>query len=64
MLGTLAAVTNASGRGTVGLPVPNAPLLLGAELFGQWGIDDPQGVPLPGLAGLAMSRGVRLRVGL
>lgn len=63
-LGAFAGVTGGNGRLILQWPVPNDPQLLGAVLWLQWGIDDPAGAPLPGLAGLAMSRGARLRLGL
>ncbi|GAB4155884.1 MAG: hypothetical protein Fur0037_24220 [Planctomycetota bacterium] len=62
-LGGLAAVTGATGSARIPLPIPNSPSLAGLELFLQWGLDDPMGAAVPGLAGLAMTAGARLVVG-
>ncbi|HLQ36935.1 MAG TPA: hypothetical protein VK348_03980 [Planctomycetota bacterium] len=58
-----AVVTSVLGRANVPLPVPNDPGLVGLQVFGQWGIDDAAGTPWPPLAGLAASRGARIRIG-
>ncbi|GAB4148334.1 MAG: hypothetical protein Fur0037_16660 [Planctomycetota bacterium] len=62
-IGSLMRVTSATGRSIVPMPIPNDPLLIGAGLFLQWGIDDPAGSSMPPLAGLAMTAGARLIVG-
>ncbi|MCA8977609.1 MAG: hypothetical protein KDC98_22990, partial [Planctomycetes bacterium] len=62
-LGAFVGVTSGNGSRIFSLPIPNVPGLVGYELFCQWGIDDPLGVPVSGLSGLALSRGARLIVG-
>ena len=55
--------TTAAGNGSIAIPVPGSPALAGFEMSAQWGVEDPAGSPLPPLAGLAMTRGLWLRVG-
>jgi hypothetical protein len=56
-------VTSPGGTRSELLPIPADPAFTGLQVFGQWGIDDPAGAPIAGLAGLAASRGVRLTIG-
>lgn len=60
----LFGVTNAIGTRIEPLPIPNDLGFVGLQLFGQWGVIDAQGTPLPGLPGLSASRGCRIVVGL
>ncbi len=64
MFGPIVLGTNASGSASVVIPVPGDPALIGVSLFTQWWIDDPQGLPLPPLAGIALTRGAELRIGV
>lgn len=57
-------VTSAAGARIEGVPIPNQPALVGAQLHCQWLVQDAAGAPLPGFLGLAATRGARLRVGL
>lgn len=61
---SVAVTTSAQGRALFAMPVPAEPTLAGFEVYGQWFVEDPTGTPLPPLAGLAVSRGARMRVGL
>ena len=56
-------ITSGNGTNQFLLPIPADPGLTGLQLYCQWAIDDPQGAPLPGLQGLAGSRGARVIVG-
>lgn len=60
----LFGTTNANGARNELIAIPNDTGFVGLQLFGQWGVLDPQGTPLPGLPGLSASRGCRLVVGL
>ena len=60
----LIGVTSPVGARTEPVPIPVQPSLIGAQLFCQWLVDDSLGTPLPGLQGLATSRGARIHVGL
>jgi len=59
----LFGTTNALGARIEPLPIPNDTGFLGLQLFGQWGVLDAQGTPVPGLPGLSGSRGCRIVVG-
>ncbi len=63
-LPVLLGVTSPAGTRNENVPIPPQPSLIGAELFCQWLIDDALGTPLPGLQGLALSRGARVHLGL
>ena len=54
------ALLDANGQGSAGLPVPANPALLGAQLFAQWIVLDPNG-QLLGIASL--SDGLRIQIG-
>jgi hypothetical protein len=56
-------VTTPLGSRIEALPIPAAPSLASAQLCCQWLVDDAAGTPLPGLSGLAASRGARLTIG-
>ncbi len=56
--------TNGSGVRIEPLPIPNVLTLIGAELRGQWLIEDAAGAPLAPFLGVAASRGAWLRLGL
>jgi len=63
-LPALFGTTSSTGTRVEALPIPNDAGLIGLQLFGQWGVIDPLGTPVPGLPGLSGSRGCRLVVGL
>lgn len=56
--------TSPNGTRIEPLPIPNQPVLIGAELFCQWLVEDAAGAPLPGFLGLATTRGGRVHIGL
>lgn len=58
------SITSAAGTRIEPLPIPGSPSLANAELYCQWLVEDGAGTPLPGLLGLATSRGARLVLGL
>jgi hypothetical protein len=57
-------VTNGQGRAIATLPVPGDPALAGFQAFLQWGIDDPLGAPLAGVAGVALTGGAIATLGI
>jgi ELWxxDGT repeat protein len=57
---TLGTLTSPLGVGAIGVPVPPTPALVGATLFFQWAVLDPNGA-FANL--LAFSDGLRIRVG-
>lgn len=62
-LPVLIGFTSPNGTRQEPLPIPNDPTLVGAQLFAQWLVEDGAGAPLPGLLGLAVSRGARIVLG-
>jgi hypothetical protein len=63
-LPVLIGFTSPNGSHNEPVPIPAQPSLVGAQMFCQWLVDDALGTPLPGLQGLAASRGARVHVGL
>lgn len=57
-------ITSAIGSRSEPLPIANATWLIGAELCGQWFINDAAGAPFPGVLGITATRGARLHIGL
>jgi ELWxxDGT repeat protein len=56
----LSTITSAAGVGSIGLPIPAGSELVGAELFVQWAVADPNGA----FAGAAsISDGLRVVIG-
>jgi hypothetical protein len=62
-LPALFGVTNGAGARQEPLAIPNAAGFVGLQLFAQWAIFDALGTQVPGLPGLAGSRGGQLTVG-
>ncbi len=56
---TFRSFTDAAGQSQIPLPIPNAPVLVGAQVYTQWIVFDSAG-PAPGVV---FSNGLRIRLG-
>lgn len=59
---TYFVITNAVGKADSFLPIPPDPFFIGLSIFSQAGVFDPAAQGL--LPGLALTQGLRLRLGL
>jgi hypothetical protein len=57
-------MTNAGGSGSWPAPIPNDPSLMGLSAFAQIAVMDPAGAQVPPFGALALTRAVRLVLGL